>query len=363
MGIPFSEDELEVVGHTPQPYGKPTIVEYKYPISEKEATRRLFARKPVWAMLETEKIYFNPRIIPDNVARGFVSDALEWDSLTMAGGPDMFGINWVYEPEVGGSMEVPGSELFDDACDWREHVVFPDVDSWDWEGAAEANKELLSTDKGIQMWLFTGWFERLISFMGFEDAAVALIDEDQCDEVAELFMRLSDVYIDIIEHCHKYFHADCFYIHDDWGSQKDPFFNTDVAAEIIAPAMRKLTDRIHELGMYAELHSCGHCESQIENIIAAGWDAWCPQPMNDCIGLWEKYGDRIAIAVPAFRFDKETATDEEQREYARKWVDTYCTKPGFTTWFLKYDGDLLLPAFREELYVRSREAYAAWPED
>ena len=363
MGVPFDEKELEVVGKQPQPYGKPTIDQFKYPVTEKEATKRFFAHKPVWTWLETEKMFFNPRIIPDNVARGFVADALSWDSDSQAGGPDMFGIEWEYEKEVGGSMEVPDQELFEDAEDWRSTVVFPDVDSWDWEGAAKANEELLQTDKFVQMWLFTGWFERLISFMGFENAAIALIDEDQQEEIIELLDKVTDVYIDIVEHCHKYFHPDGFYIHDDWGSSNNPFFSFDAGRDVIVPAMRKLTDRIHELGMYAELHSCGKNERQIENFIAAGWDAWCPQDnLNDCVKLWDEYGDRIAIAVPAFRYDKETATEEEQRAAARKWADAYCTTPGKVAWFLKYDGDLLLPAFRKELYVASRKAYADWPD-
>ena len=94
MGVPFDEKELEVVGKQPQPYGKPTIDQFKYPVTEKEATKRFFAHKPVWTWLETEKMFFNPRIIPDNVARGFVADALSWDSDSQAGGPDMFGIEW-----------------------------------------------------------------------------------------------------------------------------------------------------------------------------------------------------------------------------------------------------------------------------
>ena len=360
MGIPFSEDELEVVGHQPQPYGKPTIDQFKFPVTEKEATKRFFAKKPVWAWLETEKVFFNPRVIPDNVARGFVADAEPWDNLTMAGGPDMYGIPWVFEPEVGGSMEVPGSELFDDANDWKDFIKVPDIDSWDWEGAAKANEEFLKTDKFVQMWIFTGWFERMISFMGFEDAAVALIDEDQEDAVVEMLDFFSDNMINLVEHCHKYFHPDGFYIHDDWGSSLQPFFNKDVAMDVVAPAMKKVVDRIHELGMSAELHSCGHNEKNVEAYIKAGWDAWCPQEMNDMPALWEKYGNQIAISCPAFRFDKETTSDEEQRAYARKWVDTYCRKPGYVAWFLKYDGDLLTQPFREELYKESRKAYAEW---
>ena len=323
--------------------------------------KSFYRHRPIWAILETEKRKFTPRIIPDNICRADVVDGLPFDVEKESGGIDMFGVEWVYVPVAGGSMEredVP--HLMDDANDWREAIVFPDVDSWDWEGCARDCNSFLAPDKYNQPWIFTGWFERLISFMGFEDAAVALIDEDQQDAVAELFMAISDVYIDIVDHFVGYFdNIDGFYIHDDWGSQAAPFFSCDAAADLIVPAMRKVTDHIHELGLECELHSCGCNQKQIENIIAAGWDAWAPQLMNDLDALFEEYGDQINIAtrIPAYADD---ASDEEQRAAAREWVAKYCTSPGKVAWPHLLDGALLKPAFREELYVQSRKAYAQW---
>ena len=83
-------------------------------------------------------------------------------------------------------------------------------------------------------WFLNGWFERLISFMDFDNAVVALIDEDQKDAVKELFDRLSDLYIKIIDKYLEYFPGiDGFCIHDDWGAQKDTFFSPDTAMEMI----------------------------------------------------------------------------------------------------------------------------------
>lgn len=361
MGIPFSEEELTIVGKHVQGHGKPDIVAYKYPITEKEATKAYFAHKPIWTILETERVYFNPRIIPDIVARGLVHEAQAFDLNTMAGGIDSFGIEWVWEPEVGGSMEKLGSEFMDDVNDWRDLVKFPDIDSWDWAGSAKENEEYLTTSKYVQMWIPNGWFERLISFMGFENAAIALIDEDQADAVDELLMKISDLYIDIIDHVHKYYggKVDGYYIHDDWGSQKDSFFSPDVVRLHIVPAMRKVTDHLHKLGLGAEIHSCGMNEKQIENYINAGWDAWSPQAMNDRIQLFKKYGDKIGISVPGVPYS-EGATEEEQRAAARLFVKEYCATPGMIAGFCKYDGGLLSDAYREELYVESRKAYAAW---
>ena len=125
----------------------------------------------------------------------------------------MFGIEWVYVPAAMGSMEredVP--HLFEDVNDWKDAVVFPDVDSWDWEASAERSKEWLEahSNKSIAAWIFTGFFERLISFMGFENVAVALLDEDQEDAIKELMMAIADTLCNVVEHYVKYFGVDYF---------------------------------------------------------------------------------------------------------------------------------------------------------
>ena len=277
-----------------------------------------------------------------------------WDNLTMAGGPDMYGIPWVFEPEVGGSMEVPGSELFDDANDWKDFIKVPDIDSWDWEGAAKANEEFLKTDKFVQMWIFTGWFERMISFMGFEDAAVALIDEDQEDAVVEMLDFFSDNMINLVEHCHKYFHPDGFYIHDDWGSSLQPFFNKDVAMAVVAPAMKTVVDRIHELGMSAELHSCGKLEAQVGNFVAAGWDSWVPMPMNDYEAMYDAWGDKIIISCgPAAQ--APDATYEEQVKAGEEWVARFFQPGRYAIPNYMYFPAGMTRGFREGLYRASRQ--------
>ncbi len=365
MGVPFDEKELQVTEIEPASRKTPVEFEhYLYPVSEREACLAADAGRPVWLLTGKETQKFNPRVIPDNIARGMVIDAEPFDALTQAGGLDMFGLEWVYEPAAFGSMEVPGTKLFDDANDWRDAVTFPDVDSWDWEGSAAANRNFLNPNKYIQPWLFTGWFERLISFMGFEDAAVALLDEEQEDAVYDLMMALSDLYIDIVDHFVKYYdHIDGFYVHDDWGSQKTSFFSFDVAKRLLVPAMRKFTDHVHELGMTVELHSCGASgEVQIENFIAAGWDRWTPQSMNDNAGLWEKYGDQIVLSPSLDEVDASW-TGEQMIEAAEKYVERFCTTPGKMPYISMYDIRYLQPAYRRTLYSASRKAFAAWPEE
>ena len=365
MGIPFDEKEMTVVGTMPESRFMPELPVYDYPCSDREAMLRMYQGDPIWMPLGGETRMFDPCIVPDFVARGSVRENLPFNAATEGGGKDMFGIEWTYVVSARGSMEVPGQPQMEDANDWREFVKFPDVDSWDWEGCAARNNGTYLDDKKFnKVIMFTGWFERLISFMGFENAAVAMIDEDQQDAVKELFDALSDTYIDIIEHFCKHFPlVDCFCIHDDSGSQLAPFYSADVMREVTIPAMKKVTDRIHELGKYADLHSCGYsATTHIENFIAAGWDSWDPQQINPTADIFDKYGDQIILAVPIEKFP-EGADEATQREVAEAYVKRMCSTPGKMAMVFGFDEGrkpYFTPTYREVIYKESRKCYDQW---
>ncbi|MCL2201785.1 MAG: methyltransferase, partial [Oscillospiraceae bacterium] len=96
---------------------------------------------------------------------------------------------------------------------------------------------------------------------------------------------------------------------------------------------------------------------QVPNIIAAGWDAWTPQLVNDMQTLYDLYGDKILLGIAPDPIDPESATEEEQRAAARDYADKFCN-PNKPSYFNVYSTALLTPAYREELYIRSRENYS-----
>lgn len=247
-----------------------------------------------------EVFEFYPDVLPDNRARGFVNDEGRWISNDEKGGKDMFGVEWVYVPSAGGSMEKPGIPfLLEDVNDWHRVIQWPNVDNWDWEKSAERNRLLLNSDRVKYIPLLNGFgFERLVSFLGFENAAVALIDDDQVDAVRELLDQLAELACRIVDLCCTHYDVDGFLVHDDWGGQRDPFFSQAVGRELFVPPMQKITSRIHAHGKVAELHSCGCLEKQIVNFIEGGWDIWHPMTdINNTMALFEKYGDQIVLGV------------------------------------------------------------------
>jgi hypothetical protein len=356
MSVPkFDPKELKVVSEIPPFFpGAPSTPVYDFPATPKEAYAAAYKREPIWAISGMESGFFCPSVYPDNVARGLIIEGFPTDPSKF-GGKDMFGIEWVFVPTAGGSMVRPGKPFLNNANEWKEKLVWPDIDKWDWEGSAKANEGFLNGVYGKNLvfhWIMNGYFERLISFMDFEGAAVAMIDEDQQDAVKELFQKLTDLYIKVIDKFVQHFHAEAFCVHDDWGSQMAPFFSPAVTAEIIVPAMRRLTDYAHSKGIWMDFHSCGHIEQQVPNMIAAGWDSWSGMPMNDTLGLYKKYGDKILIGLVPPQFAPDTP-EAEQRAAAKKFVEEYCSadKPCLVN---MYGSAVLTPAYREELYKQSR---------
>ncbi|MDR1065695.1 MAG: methyltransferase [Oscillospiraceae bacterium] len=355
--IPFDPKEISEATTIPGfGAGSPTVI-FKYPVSPREGYNAVYRRKPLWQVTGSEQSMFSPKVNPDNIARAFVFDASGFP-MGSGGGPDMFGIEWEYVPQVGGSMVRPGKPFIEDANEIAEKLVWPDIEKWDWEENAKANAKFSDGNRSVVAWFLNGWYERLISFMDFEGAIMAVFDEDQKDAVKDFFSKLSDLYIKIFDKYLQHFpFIDGFCIHDDWGSQKETFFSPAVANEMIVPYMRRVTDYLHSRGKYCDLHSCGQAYKQIPNFIAGGWDSWSGQNMNDTHKIYEEYGDKILVGVTPEIFDPSTLTEDEQRERAREYAEKFCRadKPSI---FNYYGASVQTRAYSEELYKQSRMNYS-----
>lgn len=322
---PFEEKELTPKYLCAARPGLPQLPVFSGPISSRENYLRLFHKdggeKPLWIPLANEIVNLAPSMIPDNVARSFVIEGKPFNPME-GGGPDMFGTEWVYVPVAGGSMVRPGAPRLCDAGEWREKIPFPDIEAWDWEGSATLNREFLNNDRPILVWFLTGLYERLISYMDFADAAVAMIDEEQKDAVKELLENLTDLYLKIFEKFIRYYHMNILYFHDDWGSQTSPFFSLETVREMLVPSLKRITSFCHEHGVIFEFHCCGKVEKLVPAMIESGMDVWCGQPMNDKAMLHEKYGKDIVLGIEEDTLPLD-ATDEACHAAAKKFVDQY----------------------------------------
>lgn len=346
LKYPYVESELKVVDYLPGIFGGPPSPIKNYPIAPRTNFEALMIdKKPYWLPVTTDAAFI---MDPWNnhMGRGGMQDFV-----------DDFGITWVYEPVAGGSIvrgDMP--QLLDDVNNWKEKVKLPDIDSWEWEECAKNSKIDM---RFSTMMSFTNgfWFERLISFMGFMPAAMALIDDEQTDAIHELFGALTDLGCKIIDKYCEYFpQIDIFNVHDDWGSQMAPFFSEEVARELFLPYMKQICDHIHSKGRIASLHSCGHNDSRVHIFVEAGFDEWQPQDMNDIDKMYKEYGDKIVLSVFPDRTDLATASEEEQRQAARDMVDKY-SEPGKPVTMSFVGLMRSTPVFLDELYAYSRKKY------
>ena len=297
--IPFSPDELRVVGGIPpeRPGAAPALL-LNTPVTPRENMRAFLAgERPLWTPHQAERLLFNPAMLPDNRARGFVVEETPFDQRR-AGGMDMFGVRWVFDPAVNGATPDPRApRLVPDLERWEDSVIFPDLDALDWAGCAAVNRARLTCGAFSAFTIFNGLFERLWSFVGMTDALIALVDEDARAAVHRLFGRLCAFYDDLLEHVHRWFGCDSVWFHDDWGSQTGALFSPDTCREMLVPYLRRIADSAHRRGMYFEFHSCGKNETLVPAMIEAGVDLWAGQELNDKEALYRAYGGQIKLGV------------------------------------------------------------------
>ena len=92
-------------------------------------------------------------------------------------GKDYFGVEWVTEGSaIQGALPKPGDFILDDIRKWRDVIKRPQIlDEVDWESMSK--KDLDARDPslpkigggGISM----GYFQALVSFMGFNEGLIA----------------------------------------------------------------------------------------------------------------------------------------------------------------------------------------------
>ena len=269
--IPFSEQELTVLGEygsvgTWYGYEYPAVQKLNTPITPAENFRRFMAGDDYeWVPdLCSDMIEITPECNPDVDASDF------------KGGYDVFGVKWIPVPDAHmPSFVEPGFVVLKDINRW-ESLPWPDVDSWGWEQLAEKYNAGYAGDNRIKRGvILSGYFERLISIMGFEEAAIAMIEEP--DAVSAFFERLTDLNMRILDHLINDFGCETIKMHDDWSSQKAPFYSLDTCREVIVPHFRRLVAYAHGRGVSFTHHSCGNGVGLIPAMQDIGSDAWNAQ--------------------------------------------------------------------------------------
>jgi hypothetical protein len=337
--IPFSEDELKVVGEFPAPFpGMPPIPIYNTPITPSENYEALIkGEKPLWLPGFRDISMCMADFLPDNIAR-------------MKGGKDFFGLEWVYVDVAGGAMRKPGKPYITDMNTWEDKINFPNLDDYPWKTLKEkANPD---DNRFPVATILNGIFERLISFMDFAGAAMALIDEDQEEAILNFFDAQADFYCRLIDKYLEYSDIKMLSFHDDWGSQRAPFFSPATIRKMILPSLKRILSHARNGGLFIDMHSCGKNQMLAPIYIEAGVQSWIPQPMNDFDMLYEEYGKDLLLGVTPPPVASE-ASEDELYATLDKFFEKYCRPDAHPVTVFALRGH---PKQNEAIYKLSRIA-------
>ena len=159
--------------------------------------------------------------------------------ISNAGGADMFGVEWEYIPQVMGSMVRPGKPTVPDINEWENYITFPDISKWDWAASAELNKDFCPAGIPLLTSTMTGFVRATdILFRYGKRVLPHWRTPIQHEGVHRLFDKLCDLYDNLFGYLRKYLNIDIVNFHDDWGSQRAPFFSLDTCMEILVSILK-----------------------------------------------------------------------------------------------------------------------------
>lgn len=278
------------------------------------------------------------------------------------GGKDWFGVDWVYS--AAGDSPMPDHTvppMLNDISEWRDKIVFPDLDKWDWEGAViRDNVAGFDRNKLVMIFTHVGMFERIQSFLGFEEALMAIYENPE--ETAALLDALVAHKCKMFEKVIEYYKPDIISYHDDYGTQISLFMSPEIFRELFKPRIKKLIDFVHSKGVLFEFHSCGHVEEIVPDFAEIGADSWNGMSDNNIkklkeitkgklfFNVWNDFQTYDAMAIAG------TLTEENLRKMVREMITEQAEGGNFVS-FPMPTKEWWEPVFMDELAKLRQELY------
>lgn len=232
------------------------------------------------------------------------------------------------------SAQNVGGRGLDSQCviaDWEDEESveaffdsFPDPDS---------SAMIIEEKKKEGRYLLGRWwdclFERLWKLRGMENALMDFYLYPE--QIHRLFDQVTRFYMRAMERAKEAWDVDGFFVSDDIGTQKSPFFSMEIFREFFKPYYKRLFDKAHELGTHFWRHSCGNIEPFLPEFAEIGLDVVHPIQKNTMEErkIAEMIGDKMCIFAG---FDVQHlmafGTPEEVKEEVRFLMETYKRQDG-----------------------------------
>ncbi|MDR0489888.1 MAG: veratrol--corrinoid protein metyltransferase [Oscillospiraceae bacterium] len=215
-----------------------------------------------------------------------------------SGGKDIWGVNYIPTYETGNALiPEPDNFILKDIRQWRDVIKAPDVSGVDWEVMVKKHIEQTGIDRtqtALALNLHFGYFQHLMSFMGFSEGLMAMHEET--DEVMELFDYICSFFINVAENVIDLYNPDILTLMDDTAAWGAPFISPKMYKDMLVPFHDRYAKMGRDRGLPMTMHNCGKCESIIEYLVEMGIKAWDPaQTCNDLSAVKEKYGNNFVI--------------------------------------------------------------------
>ena len=246
---------------------------------------------------------------------------------------DIWGVAHVPVEEAGGGkIPEPDNFILKDIRQWRDIIKAPDISSIDFEGEAKAALEKINRNEtAVTFDLSGGFFQLLVSFMGFSEGLCAMYEEPE--EVQALIEYMSDFTAEVNEKCIYYYKPDIASLVDDTATWQNPFFSLDMYRELIKPYHARQAKIATDLGLGIDMHNCGRCEDFIEDWFDFGVVAWNPaQTSNNLVEIKKKYGNRLVLAGcwdARGELADPNVTEETVKQAVYKTIDTFAPGGGY----------------------------------
>ena len=299
------------------------------------------------------------REVPEYVSNYNIFWGLRGPSVYRAGrnqdgtGKDMFGVEWVIDGSaIQASIPKPGDFVLDDIRKWRDVIKVMDLSDVDWEAMAKKDMETRDPEMpwGGNTVPTVGFFQALMSYMGFTEGLVACFEEPE--EVKALMEYLTDYSVENAKKYIQYYKPDFGMLADDIAHERNPFVSLPMFRELFAPAWKRYGEAFLEEGLPLMHHNCGHFEEFLGDLVEMGYSGWDPvQDSNDLIAIKNKFGNNLALCGgwigkrPSIIPDG--TTEEEVRASVKLTLDTLATGGGFA--FTGGGGNSEDPAIQERI--------------
>jgi hypothetical protein len=295
------------------PFAMPPGPQIDYPAPPRENMKRILEHKKPW-WVPVMFLENNFCFCPNDRERPPLSES----------GVDWFGTTWEFVESVGAQMVRPGTHICPDPRDWREKLIFPDLDAIDFSKGREQMAARFDNSRKMNMYVMqNGMFERLLDIADASEVFTWMAEEPE--DVIEYANAMADYKIRVIDRIiENWVPVDFFALSDDWGTQHAPFMSPAMYEKYFFGPTKRIADHIHRRGYYVNCHSCGHID-QLVPYIARFADLWEGQPMNDHVTLKKQFGERLAFTIhmdPAV-LEKPGVTEAELVQEVRRVIDTY----------------------------------------